>query len=578
MAGLMPNLATSPALEQRHAAATSWAGLRNVLLLAVAAPGIAELLSSSAPPLEFFIPWIFGLFVLFYGGSAVLIREITLRWNTGWRGILLLGCAFGILLEGISTRAFFDPAWSSLGPMAGQGYWHGVNWTWMFDATFYHSIFSTALPILLVYQIAPKQRREPWLSKGGLTIAGLLFAFGAAVFVGSGKDRYQAPHAYLYICALAIVILGWLAYRTKELFAGSRPVPATPAGRFAVLAFCATLGLVLQIYALPQITHSAWLTAAGMVLLVALTASLLVAWSGGQLNDVQGTALLVGALGCFALLGFFQELSPTRGGAARGMSVVSVFTLVGLYRLRKNTLATSLEIGVVAHSTRLDASHSDVFARQQAIDSIPRLASGVSPLWRLLEIAVSLTALIVTSPIMLVLAIIIRRGSPGPALFFQPRVGVNGTLFTFVKFRTLYADAKQRFPELYAYRYSGQELQELKFKIVDDPRVTPQGKWMRTTTLDELPNFWNVLCGHMALVGPRPEIPEMLPYYRGAMLRKFSVRPGITGLAQISGRGRLGFYETIDLDVEYVMNRSLLLDLKICVLTLYKMITRDGAF
>jgi lipopolysaccharide/colanic/teichoic acid biosynthesis glycosyltransferase len=335
---------------------------------------------------------------------------------------------------------------------------------------------------------------------------------------------------------------------------------------------------VLQIYALPQITHSAWLTAAGMVLLVALTASLLVAWSGGQLNDVQGTALLVGALGCFALLGFFQELSPTRGGAARGMSVVSVFTLVGLYRLRKNTLATSLEIGVVAHSTRLDASHSDVFARQQAIDSIPRLASGVSPLWRLLEIAVSLTALIVTSPIMLVLAIIIRRGSPGPALFFQPRVGVNGTLFTFVKFRTLYADAKQRFPELYAYRYSGQELQELKFKIVDDPRVTPQGKWMRTTTLDELPNFWNVLCGHMALVGPRPEIPEMLPYYRGAMLRKFSVRPGITGLAQISGRGRLGFYETIDLDVEYVMNRSLLLDLKICVLTLYKMITRDGAF
>ena len=109
----MPNLATSPALEQRHAAATSWAGLRNVLLLAVAAPGIAELLSSSAPPLEFFIPWIFGLFVLFYGGSAVLIREITLRWNTGWRGILLLGCAFGILLEGISTRAFFDPASSN---------------------------------------------------------------------------------------------------------------------------------------------------------------------------------------------------------------------------------------------------------------------------------------------------------------------------------------------------------------------------------------------------------------------------------------------------------------------------------
>jgi lipopolysaccharide/colanic/teichoic acid biosynthesis glycosyltransferase len=82
----------------------------------------------------------------------------------------------------------------------------------------------------------------------------------------------------------------------------------------------------------------------------------------------------------------------------------------------------------------------------------------------------------------------------------------------------------------------------------------------------------------MALVGPRPEIPEMLPYYKGEMLRKFSVRPGVTGLAQISGRGRLGFHETVELDVEYVKNRSLLLDLKIIALTVYKMVTRDGAF
>src|SRR5579862_2526444 len=115
----MQNVATSPQLERTRTSADRLPRLRNVLLLAVAAPGIAELLSSSAPPLEFFIPWIFGLFVLFYGGSAVLIREITLRWNSGWKGILLLGAGFGILLEGISTRAFFDPAWPSLGPMAG---------------------------------------------------------------------------------------------------------------------------------------------------------------------------------------------------------------------------------------------------------------------------------------------------------------------------------------------------------------------------------------------------------------------------------------------------------------------------
>ena len=114
--------------------------------------------------------------------------------------------------------------------------------------------------------------------------------------------------------------------------------------------------------------------------------------------------------------------------------------------------------------------------------------------------------------------------------------------------------------------------------LAEDPRVTKEGDWMRRTTLDELPNFWNVLTGEMALVGPRPEIPEMLPYYRGEMLLKFSVRPGITGLAQISGRGRLSFRETVALDVKYVKQRSFWMDAKILLLTVYKIVVRDGAF
>jgi lipopolysaccharide/colanic/teichoic acid biosynthesis glycosyltransferase len=214
----------------------------------------------------------------------------------------------------------------------------------------------------------------------------------------------------------------------------------------------------------------------------------------------------------------------------------------------------------------------------QPVSGKPLSSAGVPILWRLFEIVVALVALVLTSPIILLLAIIIRRGTPGRALFFQPRVGIDGRHFNFVKFRTLYADARQRFPNLYAYQYTEEALQEHKFKVVNDPRVTPQGRWMRTTTLDELPNFWNVLRGDMALVGPRPEIPEMLPYYKGKMLLKFSVRPGVTGLAQISGRGRLSFYETAELDVEYVTKRSVLLDLKIIALTVYKIVTRDGAF
>jgi lipopolysaccharide/colanic/teichoic acid biosynthesis glycosyltransferase len=204
---------------------------------------------------------------------------------------------------------------------------------------------------------------------------------------------------------------------------------------------------------------------------------------------------------------------------------------------------------------------------------------GMVPLsTRAIEVIVATVALVVTAPVMLGVALIIRLGTSGKALFWQQRVGGNLEPFAFVKFRTLYADARARWPELYAYRYTPDELRDLKFKIVDDPRVTPQGHWLRKSTLDELPNFWNVLTGRMALVGPRPEIPEMLPYYTGDMLLKFTVRPGITGLAQISGRGRLGFHETVALDVEYVRRRSLALDLKIIFLTIQKIVTRDGAF
>jgi lipopolysaccharide/colanic/teichoic acid biosynthesis glycosyltransferase len=224
----------------------------------------------------------------------------------------------------------------------------------------------------------------------------------------------------------------------------------------------------------------------------------------------------------------------------------------------------------------------DLLRRQKEIEeafrSIPHGSTKVSFLVRVLEVAVALVALILTAPIQLLMGILIRRGTPGPALFRQDRIGCNGKLFKFVKFRTLYADAKQRWPELYAYDYAEDQITGLKYKTESDPRVTPQGKWMRFTSLDELPNFWNLLTGEVALVGPRPEIPEMLPYYTKDELRKFSVRPGITGLAQISGRGRLDFKEVVAYDVDYVDRRSLRLDIEILLMTIHKIFTRDGAF
>jgi lipopolysaccharide/colanic/teichoic acid biosynthesis glycosyltransferase len=206
------------------------------------------------------------------------------------------------------------------------------------------------------------------------------------------------------------------------------------------------------------------------------------------------------------------------------------------------------------------------------------VAPGESLLLRAFECTFAALVLLLTFPIMLLVALAIRLDTPGPVLFRQPRVGRGGRLFTFIKFRSLYADARQRFPHLYAYKYAPEEIEQLCFKVPNDPRVTRVGEFLRTTTLDELPNFWNVLTGDMALVGPRPEIPEMLPYYREEHLTKFSVRPGVTGLAQISGRGRLRFLRTAELDAQYVRNRSLGLDLRILTRTISLILRRDGAF
>ncbi|MDH4099008.1 MAG: sugar transferase [Nitrospirota bacterium] len=227
--------------------------------------------------------------------------------------------------------------------------------------------------------------------------------------------------------------------------------------------------------------------------------------------------------------------------------------------------------------------------------------------YRCFEMTISLIALIVTMPIMLLIALIIKLDSPGPALFLQRRVARSRIIggdallagnrfnvldqhvspekkywvpetFCFVKFRSMYADARQRFPEMYNYAYNKEEIEQVCFKMPEDIRVTRVGRFLRATTLDELPNFWNVLTGSMRLVGPRPEIPEMLPNYRPDQMRKFTVKPGITGLPQINGRGRLTFQQTVNYDLEYVDTRSLALDIKVLIATAWKVIIRHGAF
>jgi exopolysaccharide biosynthesis polyprenyl glycosylphosphotransferase len=183
-------------------------------------------------------------------------------------------------------------------------------------------------------------------------------------------------------------------------------------------------------------------------------------------------------------------------------------------------------------------------------------------------------ALVLLSPILLGIAIAIRLDSPGPAFFRQTRIGQLGREFTIVKFRTMVADADQRKHEIAHLNDGSDHL----FKARNDPRVTSVGGFLRRTSLDELPQLLNVLAGHMSLVGPRPHLPEEVALFGEEFSRRLFVKPGLTGLWQISGRSDLSFEESVRLDLRYVENWTLTWDLYIMWKTLSVMVKRTGAY
>ena len=178
---------------------------------------------------------------------------------------------------------------------------------------------------------------------------------------------------------------------------------------------------------------------------------------------------------------------------------------------------------------------------------------------RAIDIAVSLLALVLLLPVISIIAVIVRYNLGSPVLFRQVRPGINGEPFEMVKFRSM-ADAVDK---------QGNTLP-------DSQRLTKFGKLLRASSLDELPELWNVLKGDMSLVGPRPLLMEYLPLYNAQQYRRHEVRPGITGWAQINGRNAISWDEKFKLDVWYVDNQSVLLDVKILCQTFIKVFKRDG--
>ncbi len=207
-----------------------------------------------------------------------------------------------------------------------------------------------------------------------------------------------------------------------------------------------------------------------------------------------------------------------------------------------------------------------------ALTRTPTNAFGLA-LKRVFDVVVSFTALVVLSPVLAATAIAIRLDSPGPVFFRQRRVGQNGRSFDMLKFRSMFADAEKRLESLRAFN----EMSGPVFKMTNDPRITKVGRFIRRTSIDELPQFWNALVGEMSVVGPRPPVPAEVAQYKRWQRRRLSVRPGITCTWQVSGRNDIDFEQWMALDLAYIDNWSLWRDVSIVAQTIPAVLRSRGA-
>jgi exopolysaccharide biosynthesis polyprenyl glycosylphosphotransferase len=217
------------------------------------------------------------------------------------------------------------------------------------------------------------------------------------------------------------------------------------------------------------------------------------------------------------------------------------------------------------HIERFEGDHVITLFREQMLAQLL--------LKRVMDFVLALAGLIVLSPLLIIVALAVKFTSPGPVLFAQERVGMNKRLFRLYKFRSMYVDAEKRRREL-------EHLNEMDgpvFKIKNDPRVTPVGRFIRKTSIDELPQLLNVLRGQMSLVGPRPPLPAEVDRYDWLYRRRLSIKPGITCLWQISGRNEITFKQWMEMDKAYIDNWSLWLDITILAKTVPAVLFSKGA-
>jgi exopolysaccharide biosynthesis polyprenyl glycosylphosphotransferase len=297
---------------------------------------------------------------------------------------------------------------------------------------------------------------------------------------------------------------------------------------------------------------------------------------------IQGRVMLTRVPGLPPVYGTFDEVANAAQRAhADTVIVLSCPELDGV-ALRR--LAWKLEpdsVDLIVASTLVDVAAERTTVRPA--DGIPLLhvehprLSGWSRFMKaIFDRVMALVALVVLLPLLASVAVLIKvtSGRTGPVIFRQVRVGRNGKMFVMYKFRTMYADAEARLAELRDLNETGGTL----FKMRNDPRVTPVGRWLRKLSIDELPQLVNVLKGSMSLVGPRPPLPREVAQYPFDMRRRLVVKPGLTGLWQVSGRSDLSWDDSIRIDLQYVENWTFTMDLVIIARTFFAVWRSAGAY
>lgn len=466
--------------------------------------------------------------------------------------------------------------------------------------------------------------RSPWEVKAALMVADLVMVAAAMVLAfwlrlvlpGEASDFDGSQHMVLGALSLpvwSVIFAHYRLYRANEIAARRRELGRLLHAVAASVVFMALTGFMAQMY-----VARGWLVitfATALVLLVAerevvrrvmaalrrrrrMLRRILIVGANADAVGLSETLADDPALG-YEVAGFVADVPPSShvdGGRPEVLGSVDqtleIAELVGA----RGVIVVTTAIGM-ATANRLARELPEAGVRVEVVSALRDIAVerltlrtvGRFPIlhvervrrqgWRALakrgfDVGLSAALLIGLSPLLAVTALAVRISSPGPVFFRQKRLGREGNLFEILKFRTMVVNAEERLAEL---RQSNEACGPL-FKLRQDPRVTPVGRVLRRLSIDELPQLWNVVRGEMSLVGPRPALPDEVTGWSPELHQRLRVKPGITGMWQVCGRSKSSFEDYTRLDLYYVDNWSLLVDLTVLAKTIPAVLGRRGAF